>query len=202
MFCADAHRRRGTTIWCHNGNGVESPVAAALGLGRMRVAARAISLIPFEREIEVEEGGWIAARLTGGAETYAGFTAFAHTSPVYVRVPGSQFPRAEAIGAFIDEIGRSMRAVRKGFQLKATRHARWRRASSRKAGTLSPASCSSVRRRALFSQWPSGAPGCARTKSPDHHRRAAASRLRLIQSAPSANDADPAGAIRRVSGGD
>ena len=234
MLCAEAYRQRGTTIWCHNGSGVESPVAAALGLmsaynvgdgldvnysryysllncglaipvstgtdwwiydhnrvyvkiegpftydswiagihagrtmvsngplleltvngqgpgatiqteaGRVKVVATVISRIPFERveivqdgrvvadqasirgrearlerEIELEEGGWIAARVTGGAKTYAGFTAFAHTSPVYLRVPDTTFRRAEAIGAFMDEIGRSTRAIRKGFKFES-----------------------------------------------------------------------------------
>ncbi len=234
MLCAEARRLGGTTIWCHNGSGMESPVAAALGLmnaynvgdgndanysryygllnsglaipvstgtdwwiydhnrvfvktegaftydswiagiragrtmvsngplleftvngqgpgatvqtaaGHVKVVAQVISRIPFERveivqdgrvvadrasvrgrtvrlecELEVEEGGWIAARVTGGARTYAGFTAFAHTSPVYLRVPGTGYRRAEAIGSFIDEIGRSMRAIGKGFQFES-----------------------------------------------------------------------------------
>lgn len=234
MLCAEARRLGGTTIWCHNGSGMESPVAAALGLmnaynvgdgldadysryygllnsglaipvstgtdwwiydhnrvfvktegaftydswiagiragrtmvsngplleltvngqgpgatvqtaaGHVKVVAEVISRIPFERveiiqdgrvvadqasvrgravrlerELEVEEGGWIAARVTGGAKTYAGFTAFAHTSPVYLRVPGTAYRRAEAIGSFIDEIGRSMRAIGKGFQFES-----------------------------------------------------------------------------------
>ena len=234
MLCAEARRLGGTTIWCHNGSGMESPVAAALGLmnaynvgdgldadysryygllnsglaipvstgtdwwiydhnrvfvktdgaftydswiagiragrtmvsngplleltvngqapgatvqtepGRVKVVAQVISRVPFERveivqdgrvvadqasvrgrevrlerELDVEEGGWIAARVTGGAKTYAGFTAFAHTSPVYLRVPGTPWRRAEAVGSFIDEIGRSMRAIGKGFQFES-----------------------------------------------------------------------------------
>lgn len=122
-----------------NGQGPGSTLQ--LEPGRVKVAAQVISRIPFERveivqdghvvadqtsvggrtvrlerEIEVEEGGWIAARVTGGAKTYAGYTAFAHTSPVYLRVAGTGFRRAEAIGGFIDEIGRSMRTIRKGFR--------------------------------------------------------------------------------------
>ena len=31
MLCAEARRLGGTTVWCHNGSGMESPVAAALG---------------------------------------------------------------------------------------------------------------------------------------------------------------------------
>src|SRR5262249_41659875 len=125
-----------------NGHGPGATVQTEAG--RVKVIATVISRIPFERveiiqnghivadqasvrgrevrlerEIEVEEGGWIAARVTGGAKTYAGYTAFAHTSPVYLRVPGTGFRRAEAIGAFIDEIGRSMREIRKGFKFES-----------------------------------------------------------------------------------
>src|SRR5581483_3087074 len=32
MLCAEAKKIGGTTIWCHNGNGMETPVAMALGL--------------------------------------------------------------------------------------------------------------------------------------------------------------------------
>ena len=125
-----------------NGQGPGATIQTAAG--RVKVGAQVISRIPFERveiiqdgrivadqasvggrevrlerEIPVEEGGWIAARVTGGAKTYAGFTAFAHTSPVYLRVPETPFRRAEAIGAFIDEIGRSMRAIHKGFKFES-----------------------------------------------------------------------------------
>jgi len=31
MLCAEARRIGGTTVWCHNGSGMEAPVAAALG---------------------------------------------------------------------------------------------------------------------------------------------------------------------------
>ena len=57
-----------------------------------------------EREIEVDRGGWIAARVSGGVKTHAGYTVFAHTSPVYVRVDGTPHRHAEAAGAFVDEI--------------------------------------------------------------------------------------------------
>ncbi len=32
MLCAEARRLGGTTVWCHNGHGMEAPVAVALGL--------------------------------------------------------------------------------------------------------------------------------------------------------------------------
>lgn len=107
----------------------------------MKVAARVLSRIPFdrveiihdgrvvadqtsiegrearlEREIEIERGGWIAARVTGAARTYAGFPVFAHTSPIYFRVDGTPHRRAEAIGAFLDEIDASKRAIHKSFR--------------------------------------------------------------------------------------
>ena len=235
MLCAEAKKIGGTTVWCHNGSGIDSPVAAALGLmdaynlgdglaadysryyqllnsglvipastgtdwwiydhnrvfvqtggaftyeswiaglragrtfvsngpllefavdgagpgttvtrdeGRLRVAARAVSRIRFERleivhdghvvadqtsnsprpgitearlerEILVQEGGWIAARVTGGEKTYAGYPAFAHTSPVYLRIPNTRYWRSEAKGAFIDEIEESKRLIRKSFK--------------------------------------------------------------------------------------
>jgi hypothetical protein len=230
MLCSEAKRLGGTTVWCHNGSGMEPPVAAILGLldafniadgleadyrryyqllncglpipvstgtdwwiydhnrvfvqvrggfnyenwiagmragrtfasngplleftvngqgpgstiepaGKIKVVAQAISRIAFERveivkdgevvadqpavagrhvrlerEIEVDEGGWIAARISGGSKTYAGYNAFAHTSPVYLRVSGTAHRKAEAAGAFIDEIERSARLMRKTFK--------------------------------------------------------------------------------------
>jgi hypothetical protein len=113
--------------------------------GRLRVTARAVSRIRFdrldivqdghivadqasyaprpgvtearlEREIPVEAGGWIAARVTGGEKTYAGYPAFAHTSPVYLRIHNTRHWRSEARGAFIDEIEESKRLIRKSFK--------------------------------------------------------------------------------------
>jgi hypothetical protein len=68
-----------------------------------------------EREIQVNRGGWIAARVSGGSKTHAGFTVFAHTSPIYVRVEGTPHRQAEAAGAFVDEIEDSMQAIRKHY---------------------------------------------------------------------------------------
>ena len=124
-----------------NGQGPGSTVNPR---GRVKVAASAVSRIPFdrleivqdgqvvadqvsirgrearlEREIEVEEGGWIAARVSGAAKTYAGFPVFAHTSPVYLRIEGTPFRRAGSIGGFIDEIDRSARIIRKNFKFES-----------------------------------------------------------------------------------
>jgi hypothetical protein len=229
MLCAEAQRMGGTTVWCHNGSGIESPVAAALGHmnaynladgleanydryygllncglhipassgtdwwiydhnrvfvqvegsftyeswiaglragrtfvsngpllelrvngqgpgasvtteGTLQVSANVVSRLPFERvqivyngevvgeqtawnnseaklerEFQVDRGGWIAARVSGGGKTHAGFTVFAHTSPIYVRVDGTPDRRAEAAGAFVDEIEDSIRSIRKHY---------------------------------------------------------------------------------------
>ena len=230
MLCAEAKRIGGTTVWCHDGQGMEMPVAVALGNvdafnladgteadygryyrllncgfqlpassgtdwwiydhnrvfvqvdgpftydgwirglkagrtfvtngpllelkvngkapgaalethGPLQVAARAVSRLPFERleivrdgevvaeqsardhrevvlegEIPVHRSGWIAARVAARAKTQAGFTVFAHTSPVYYKVPGTLGRRAEAAGAFVDQIEASMRIVRKSYK--------------------------------------------------------------------------------------
>ena len=230
MLCAEARRIGGTTVWCHNGSGMEMPVGVALGhvdaynvadglgadyeryyrllncgyrlpassgtdwwiydhnrvfvqvegpfqydswiqglrAGRtfvsngplleltvngkgpgalvqasepLQVKAKAISRLPFdrleivhdgavvaeqsavhrreatlEREIPIERGGWIAARVASDARTHAGGTVFAHTSPVYCRVAGTPFRRAESLGAFVDEVDASMRFIRKNFR--------------------------------------------------------------------------------------
>jgi hypothetical protein len=69
-----------------------------------------------EREIPVERGGWIAARVFSRSKTHAATQVFAHTSPVYYRVSGTASRRAEAAGAFVDEVERSVRFVRKSYR--------------------------------------------------------------------------------------
>lgn len=235
-LCQQAQGMGGTTVWCHNGSGMESPVAAVLGLmnaynladgleahytryyqllnaglpiaassgtdwwiydhnrvfvqvegsfsydtwiaglragrtfvtngplleftvngrgpgatvtspeGKLQVRAEVNSRIPFdrveiiqdgqvvadqpsiegrhvrlERELDLSRGGWIAARVSGTAKTYAGYPVFAHTSPVYLRVDGTGFRRAEAAGAFMDEIEQSARLIRKTFRFENER---------------------------------------------------------------------------------
>jgi hypothetical protein len=120
------------------------PGATIQPRGRIQVSARAISRIPFERieivqdgrivadqpsaggsqarldrELDAGEGGWIAARVTGSAKTYAGYPVFAHSSPVYLRVQGTPFRRAESIGAFLDEIERSRRIIAKTYRFES-----------------------------------------------------------------------------------
>jgi hypothetical protein len=230
MLCQETHRIGGITVWCHNGSGMEAPVAAALGhmdaynvadgleadydryyrllncgfrlpassgtdwwitdhnrvfvqveggfsydtwisglragrtfvsngpllefrvndkgpgasletSGALQVSATAISRLPFERievvyngeviagrssrdrrearleeEITVSRGGWIAVRVSGGGTTHAGNKVFAHTSPIYVRVPGTPHRRAEDAGAFVDEIEESIQFIRKSYR--------------------------------------------------------------------------------------
>jgi hypothetical protein len=121
-----------------NGN----PPGASLDVsGRVHVKARALSRLPFdrlqivqdgivvaeqgavdrreanlEREIQVEQGGWIAARIESSAKTHAMFGVFAHTSPVYYRVPETRWRRAEAAGSLVDEIEQSVRWIRKSYK--------------------------------------------------------------------------------------
>src|SRR5260370_39447238 len=108
---------------------------------RLKVSASAVSRLPFERleliyngeilaeqpawkqreakierQIRVARGGWIAARVSGGGKTHAGSTVFAHTSPLYVRVPETPHRQAESAGSFVDEIEASKIFIRKNFR--------------------------------------------------------------------------------------
>ena len=230
MLCEEAKRIGGTTVWCHNGGGMETPVAIALGLvdaynladgseadytsyyrylncgfrlplssgtdwwiydhnrvfvqvegafsydswlaglragrtfvsngplldltvdgrrpgssietaGPLKVAASAVSRLPFDRleiildgnvvaertavahseawleiEIPVKRSGWVAARITSDSKTHAGYTVFAHTSPVYHTVHGTLARRAEPAARFVEEIERSIGYIRKTYR--------------------------------------------------------------------------------------
>jgi hypothetical protein len=119
----------------------KEPGASIETSGILRVSATAVSRLPFERlqivyngeviaersarnrrdakldeEIVVSRGGWLAARVSGGGQTHAGSTVFAHTSPVYVRVPGTPHRKAEVAGSFVDEIEESMQFIRKNYR--------------------------------------------------------------------------------------
>lgn len=120
-----------------NGQG---PGATVQADGPLRVTAKVISRLPFEKvevvmngevvaeqhargreakleaEIVVERGGWVAARVVSAARSHSNFGVFAHTSPVYVRVRETGHRMAEAAGAFVDEIEASMRFVRKIYK--------------------------------------------------------------------------------------
>ena len=82
-------------------------VAEVLATGQREAA--------LQREVSVSRGGWIAARVRSTSKTHAGTKVFAHTSPVYLRVPDTPHREAEACGAFIDEIENSMRFIRKNY---------------------------------------------------------------------------------------
>jgi hypothetical protein len=124
----------------------KSPGSVLEASERVKVRARALSRLPFdrleivqdghvvaeqasiggreavlERELAVEHGGWIAARISGGAKTHANYPVFAHTSPVYLRVTQTPYRRAEAAGSFIDEIEQSIRFIRKVYKFGSDR---------------------------------------------------------------------------------
>jgi hypothetical protein len=69
-----------------------------------------------EREITLHRGGWLAARVQSSAHSHGGARVFAHTGPVYVRVAGTPYRRAEAAGRFIDEIEESQELIRKTYK--------------------------------------------------------------------------------------
>jgi hypothetical protein len=107
----------------------------APGKARLRVMAKAQSIEPYEvleiihngkvvrsvkpagdkftavleGDIEVERGGWIAARAHGPKMLPYGATwwkmpVFAHTSPVYLDMPGRPAPAAESAALFLDQL--------------------------------------------------------------------------------------------------
>ena len=119
-------------------NGVEagSVVALAPGKARLRVRARAVSQEPYEvleilvngkvvksvkpgtaageavvdEAVEVERGGWIAARAHGRAMLPYGATwwmmpVFAHTSPVYLEMAGRPADARESAGVLLEQLG-------------------------------------------------------------------------------------------------
>jgi TolB protein len=64
--------------------------------------------ITFDGEVDIPEGGWIAARVLGPASRFIGDDyAFAHTSPVYVTRGGRKYVNADDVAflsATVDEI--------------------------------------------------------------------------------------------------
>jgi hypothetical protein len=106
------------------------------GMAKLRVKARALSLEPYEvleiivngkvvrsarpaggkfearieETIEVDRGGWIAARAHGPKMLSYGATwwqmpVFAHTSPVYLNMPGRPAPARESAGILLEQLG-------------------------------------------------------------------------------------------------
>ena len=72
-----------------------------------------------ETEIPITRTGWVAARVESATKTHAQFTVFAHTSPVYVEVPGIPARHGDAAGAIIDELEGSMRFIRKFYRFSS-----------------------------------------------------------------------------------
>ena len=118
-----------------NGQGPGSVVKAS---GPLRVRARALSRVPFERieivaggevvatatavnrqeatverEIDAVGPGWIAARIAGTTMTRLGYPVFAHTNPVYVQAAGIPSRRAQAARELVGQIESAIRVVRK-----------------------------------------------------------------------------------------
>jgi hypothetical protein len=64
----------------------------------------------FNESIEVERGGWIAARAHGRKMLPYGATwwqmpVFAHSSPIYLDMPGRPAPAAESARLFLNQLG-------------------------------------------------------------------------------------------------
>lgn len=119
-----------------SGVGVGETVRLSPGKATVRVKARAQSLEPYERldivyngkvirtvhpsgphfeavidePIEVERGGWLAARAHGNKMLEYGLTwwkipVFAHTSPIYLEMSGRPAASREAAELFLDQLG-------------------------------------------------------------------------------------------------
>jgi len=119
----------------------EGPGASLRSVKRVRVRARAISRVPFERleivhdgavvadraasngseallewEAPVERSGWIAARTGGATRTRTGYPVFAHTGPVYLRAARPPARRAESARGWAAEIESSKVFIRKNYK--------------------------------------------------------------------------------------
>ena len=69
-----------------------------------------------QEELRVDRGGWVALRSGSDAKTDAGYKVFAHSSPIRFRIPGTSFRRADAAGAFVDDIERSQALIRRLYR--------------------------------------------------------------------------------------
>ena len=121
-----------------NGQGPGSVVKSA---GPLKVSARALSRVPFERleivadgevvasqaavdrqeaklerEIQAAGSGWIAARVAGTTTTRRGYPVYAHTNPVYVQTGAAPRRRAEAARALIEQIDGATSFIRKNYR--------------------------------------------------------------------------------------
>jgi len=118
-----------------NGKEPGDTLSVESGKVQLVVKARAVSLEPYEvleiihngeivrkvkpsgknyaavlqENIEVERGGWIAARVHGPkmleyGRTWWKMPVFAHTSPIYINMPGRPAPAAESARLFLDQL--------------------------------------------------------------------------------------------------
>ena len=118
-----------------NGKEPGDTLSVEPGKVQLIVKARAVSLEPYEvleiihngeivrkvkpsgknyaavlqENIEVERGGWIAARVHGPkmleyGRTWWKMPVFAHTSPIYINMPGRPAPAAESARLFLDQL--------------------------------------------------------------------------------------------------
>ncbi len=119
-----------------NGAGVGDTVRLPQGKVKLTVKAHAISLEPYEQleivyngkvirathpaglnfqssiedTIEVDRGGWIAARAHGSkmleyGPTWWKMPVFAHTSPIYLQMPNRPADSSESAALFLDQLG-------------------------------------------------------------------------------------------------
>jgi hypothetical protein len=119
-----------------NGKQAGDTIALSPGKAKLHVQARAQSLEPYETleiivngkvikhvapsgdhytasiddTIEVDRGGWIAARAHGPKMLPYGATwwkmpVFAHSSPIYLDMPGHPAPAAESAALLLDQLG-------------------------------------------------------------------------------------------------
>lgn len=118
----------------------QGPGATVTGK-RVRIKARALSRVPFERleivhdgeviaaqpaadglearierEIGVTNDGWVAARVGGSAKTARGYDLYGHTGPVWLKAGRPPRRRAESAAWFVSDIQRSMEFIRKSYR--------------------------------------------------------------------------------------
>jgi hypothetical protein len=75
-----------------------------------------------DRQFTVDKGGWIALRAHGKkmlpyGDTWWQQPVFAHTSPIYLEIPGTHPPSAKAAGLFLEQLGYLERWLRENANL-------------------------------------------------------------------------------------
>jgi hypothetical protein len=119
----------------------QGPGSVVEGAGRVKVTARALSRVPFERleivrdgeivasqtandrqearlerELETEGSGWLAARVAGATLTRLGYPVFAHTTPVFIHSALPTRHGAEAARALVTQIENAVASIRKNYR--------------------------------------------------------------------------------------